>query len=131
LFRAYASPLRADKLLSFFIFTVNITASFADQDLLAFGAGDFHVRLVGAEVSFTAAGAEGPPAGFTNQKLFAKAAFNHPSQSSRKNGDWKGPALRLSTLKIACGLALKPQAMPERPEKRLSKWMRLRGSPSR
>ena len=78
------------KLLRFFIFPVNISAGFADQDLLTFGAGDLHVGLVGAEVGFTAAGAEGPAAGFTNQRLLAKAALDHLRQAIRESVDWKG-----------------------------------------
>ena len=78
------------KLLRFFIFPVNISAGFADQDLLTFGAGDLHVGLVGAEVGFTAAGAEGPATGFTNQRLLAKAALDHLRQAIRESVGWKG-----------------------------------------
>ena len=78
------------KLLRFFIFPVNISAGFADQDLLTFGAGDLHVGLVGAEVGFAAAGAEGPATGFTNQRLLAKAALDHLRQTIRESVGWKG-----------------------------------------
>jgi hypothetical protein len=90
-------------LLDLFIPSVNIAAGFTNQDLLAFRAGNLHVGLIGAQVGFITARAKGPAARFTDQRLFAKAALDHPNQTIRKNVVWKGLVFLPSS--IACGLA--------------------------
>jgi hypothetical protein len=52
-------------------------ATFTDEHFMAFGAGDFHIGLIGAQMSFIAPRAKSPAAGLADQGLFTKAAFDH------------------------------------------------------
>ena len=65
------------------IFAIDITASGAGQDLLAFRAGDVCIGLIGAEMSFALARLKRTPTEFADQRLFAEAALHKAPPPAR------------------------------------------------